>query len=980
MWKQLNPKTASLESVYEPLLCKANQLDRPWSIAEVRLSANDIQWLRTWFAYLKPESVENWVKSILMVRLGPEGLASCSEMLGGVFLCIASEVCREESREDSVWPAIRKALPTSSSLRSELFLSDGQPSRLAREIIDDAVRALNLRHAMDIEGTQQWFVTVKLQFGFTYHGAQSRLAEWLVGLGPPHAVQYLNGSSELSELTSDSFQSLWRALKQYRRGLINEDEARETLRLSPWVKAQWIDSILVEARARIETLGTGDWDSMEADAYAEWIVSEELCPVAGVSLEWKVGNAPQIRFLLDHEVIVDEVGSTKATELDFFVDGRRICRWLRQGDDSWAGDDCIAAEPNKLRNQPNLSPRTLTVCSGSGEVLMEWDFSDLGLSEEVLVFDLERGQMLEAGSERLEHDGVYAVICDRICEISGCSPEEKFERNGISRKVLRLPRPLNQSLCITYDDFVLWQPVQSESQQPPHFVIFATTPPSQVVSFGDRTHVLIEGLPEATEEVELLIHRKTYTVERCGATWCTTRKVTITPELAARQRRVRIRFSNAGRKYTVEPRIAFRLLGAAMIRHKVDTNGETISLEPLGDGANLNRSEGTTHLRIWTPEQEKRSTVLEGDCQVGRLRHSRIKLRDIPGHGGELHVFANGERMNLGIRCQDSGRMRGFIPSILNAPSQLLFLRDTDPNKAREDGYVVYEWITGLRYKANLQVLPRVAILPNSNERVWQIECSSKLLALAITWKGAWLGAWHSFEHIRDYISSRADLPEHDFAMLKWLRVPVLHPAVAPAFREAVAQTPTRFIRAWLEECSLPEGLRPHECILGCDSVVRHFLWNELVGLHLKEAIASVGCCRYRFDKDHCCRHLAKLANVSLPLFWRGMMECRRRCPVQSDSLFRLFLHSRVGLGENARKQTVDYRLQHLGERVMSLTGVVHERLEELVWNRIQSLEQADIRLSEEDCSDLLRLGGTYAGRGYLAAQITLHWISQHNH
>jgi hypothetical protein len=138
MWKQLNPKTASLESVYEPLLYKANQLDRPWSIAEVRLSANDIQWLRTWFTHLKPESVENWARSILMVRLGPESLASCSEMLGGVFLCIASEVCREESREDSVWPAIRKTPSISSSLRSELFLSDGQPSRLAREIIDDA--------------------------------------------------------------------------------------------------------------------------------------------------------------------------------------------------------------------------------------------------------------------------------------------------------------------------------------------------------------------------------------------------------------------------------------------------------------------------------------------------------------------------------------------------------------------------------------------------------------------------------------------------------------------------------------------------------------------------------------------------------------------------------------------------------------------------------------------------------------------------
>jgi hypothetical protein len=978
VWNQLDPKTTNLESVYEPLQYKASQMDQSWSIAEIRLSADDINWLVAWFANLKPKTVEDWTRSILMASLGPEDSASYSEMLGGALLCVASEVCRDESREDSVWPVIRKILPAPSPLRTELFLSDGQPSKLAREVIDDAVRALNLRHAMDIEGTQQWFVTVKLQFGFTYHGAKSRLAEWLVGLGPPHAVQYLNGSSDLPELASDSFRSMWRALKQYRRGLIGEDEVRETLRLSPWVKAQWIDDILLEARARIEILGTGDWCAPEAEtgAYDEGGGSENIRPVASVSLDWQSGAAPRLRFLLDREVIVDEISGTEATELDFFVDGRRICRWLRQGDGSLAGDDYIAAEPQRLRNQPNLSPKTLTVCSGLGEVLMEWDFSDSGLSEEVLVFDLERAQMLKAGNERLEHDRAYAIICDRVCEIGGCLPEESFERDGTARKVLRLPRSLSQNLCITYGEFVLWQPVQLESQRRPHFVCTLSAPPSQVVSFGDRTPVLIEGLPEAVEEVKLLIHRKTYDVERHGTSWRTTTKVTITPELAAQQRRVRVRFSNAGQKYTVEPRIAFPLLGAAMIRHKVDANGETISLEPLGYGTDLNRSEGTTHLRIWTPEQDKRPTVLEGNCQVGRLRHSRIKLRDIPGHGGELHVFANGERMNLGVRCQDSGRVRGFIPSILNAPSQLLFLRDTDPNEAKEDGYAVYEWVTGPKYKATIQALPRVAILPNSNERVWQIECSSKVLALAVTWKGAWLGGWHSFENMQEYISSRTDLPEHDFAMLKWLRVPVLHPMVEPAFRKVVAQTPARFIRAWLEESSLPEGLRPHECILGCDSVVRHFLLNELVGLDLKEVIAALGCCRYRFDSDRCCRHLAKLANVSIPLFWRGMMECGRRCPGQIISLLRLFIHSRVGLGENARKQTVDYRLQRLGERATSLTGIVHERLERLVWKRTQSLEQPNVRLSDEDRSDLMWLGGTRAGREYLAAKIALHRIS----
>ena len=123
-------------------------------------------------------------------------------MFGSILICAAAEVCREESREDSVWPAIRRILADSPELQGELFLSNGQPSSLTKDVITDAVRALNLRHAMDIEGTQQWFTTIKLQFGFTYRGAKNRLAEWLVNLGRPHAVQYLIGDSDFPELST----------------------------------------------------------------------------------------------------------------------------------------------------------------------------------------------------------------------------------------------------------------------------------------------------------------------------------------------------------------------------------------------------------------------------------------------------------------------------------------------------------------------------------------------------------------------------------------------------------------------------------------------------------------------------------------------------------------------------------------------------------------------------------------------------------
>ena len=284
-----------------------------------------------------------------------------------------AEVCREESREDSVWPAIRSIIPKSSELRRRLFLSNGQPAPLAKDLITVAARRLRLRHAMDIEGTQQWFVTIKLQFGFTRRGAEKRLAEWLVNLGRPRAVQYLAGEAEFPELRSESFQSLWKVLRQYRRGLIKGVEVRKTLQRNPWIKSHWVHDLLKEAKARIATLGTESGISLEqTEVHEEEAAAEEFCPVVGVALEWFPGTTPRFRIQLDRTAIEDQVADPHVTELDFYVDGNRLCRWLRQQGGSWAGADSICAEPNNKRARPNLSPRTFLVQTGSGEPLVEW--------------------------------------------------------------------------------------------------------------------------------------------------------------------------------------------------------------------------------------------------------------------------------------------------------------------------------------------------------------------------------------------------------------------------------------------------------------------------------------------------------------------------------------------------------------------------------------------------------------------------------
>ena len=146
MWDS-NPKLTSIDQAYAPLFAKAN-FDRYWSLAELRLEEQDVLWLEEWFVALKPSH---------------SFLIGSGEKLGALLLCLGEELAREKSTEDSVWPSIRNILPEFHPIRGELFLSNGQPSQLAKGIMVNAARALNLRNAFDIEGTMQWYVTVKLR-------------------------------------------------------------------------------------------------------------------------------------------------------------------------------------------------------------------------------------------------------------------------------------------------------------------------------------------------------------------------------------------------------------------------------------------------------------------------------------------------------------------------------------------------------------------------------------------------------------------------------------------------------------------------------------------------------------------------------------------------------------------------------------------------------------------------------------------------
>jgi hypothetical protein len=315
---------------------------------------------------------------------------------------------------------------------------------------------------------------------------------------------------------------------------------------------------------------------------------------------------------------------------------------------------------------------------------------------------------------------------------------------------------------------------------------------------------------------------------------------------------------------------------------------------------------------------------------------------------------------------------------MMNNQAQLFFSQEKDPRDVGEQGYAIWEWVCGSNRKARLQRLKPDAILEGSKKRRWKLACADSPMALAITWKGAWLGSWWDLDRIKSYVERRGELSGHDYAVVKWLRVPVLHSALSYAFGKAVLQSPCQFMKAWLRECQVPDGVMSHGHIGGLDAVVRHFLWNDFPLAHASDAASIISeSGNNAVDEADCPGHLANLTEISPILLWKGLEHIQKRYPLKIKNIVELFVRHQLGLPYGSDKQKVRFRLQGLEKRALSATGINEERLIELAVARFRSLHSGSSHLSEADSADLLHFGQTVSGRRYLATRLGLYWLDQ---
>ena len=239
-----------------------SSLPKPFSTVECGLDEADYDRLRDWISADPVISKLDFAFAEFGRRLDPAHRYKDEAVVGLVLHLLYAEHTRRHGREHLYWPEIAK-LPWHRSHHG-WFLSDGHPTAAHRLILATAADVFSLRQSREEEGSH-WFMTGKLQVGFTAKGAASHLQDWLTN---PHAmtkpVRMLLGRGSDPDLKSDSFVKLFNLLSRFRVRNVAENILDRELLCSPWVLPESIPAIKQAALAE-STATAGEGGSFEPE-------------------------------------------------------------------------------------------------------------------------------------------------------------------------------------------------------------------------------------------------------------------------------------------------------------------------------------------------------------------------------------------------------------------------------------------------------------------------------------------------------------------------------------------------------------------------------------------------------------------------------------------------------------------------------------------------------------------------------------------
>jgi hypothetical protein len=138
------------------------------------------------------------------------------------------------------------------------------------------------------------------------------------------------------------------------------------------------------------------------------------------------------------------------------------------------------------------------------------------------------------------------------------------------------------------------------------------------------------------------------------------------------------------------------------------------------------------------------------------------------------------------------------------------------------DGHKVFVW-------SDLSREPRIfgwkEVRSERDDTIWKLPGLGAVAVMAVSYKGVRSASYWATEPTINALGNTR-LPSSLFALLRWLKVPILNSSFRASMGKAVLQAPSEFVRGWLGAEAPPFGLVHRPAEPGLDIAIREFLWN----------------------------------------------------------------------------------------------------------------------------------------------------------
>jgi hypothetical protein len=266
--------------------------------------------------------------------------------------------------------------------------------------------------------------------------------------------------------------------------------------------------------------------------------------------------------------------------------------------------------------------------------LHEFDLSELGLSQPLVLFELNQGRILDIGN-KLDPKRDYGLICDSDLSVKGANQTVRIV-NGCAH---RIPSESLEAFTVTCDGALYWLPRTGERKTPGVIKLSMELYEETFAHIDSEARLVVHDVPVDTLAVKLTIGCSSFQLIREGDSWITNQPVKIGLRLAMGEECVRVRVTGRGFDRSVAPALHLRLVGIA---HRQGAEDGDTQWGLVKRGRPLDRTYGLGQARVFAGGNGE--SLYEGFRQIGKLSSRALDMNALQGWGEPLiagpHILA----------------------------------------------------------------------------------------------------------------------------------------------------------------------------------------------------------------------------------------------------------------------------------------------------------------------------------------------------